>query len=261
MVTTTNAGATAPVPGGTYSDAFAASLGTSFASPLVAGAAALMLSTQPALTPAEVKSKLQATARPFPTSAVDEGGAAIPVCVPANGTDQLQCVCTTGLCGAGMLDVHAAVLATMSVQARISIDTAAPLANVPVVLSSSSLVGTGRSIASYQWSLVDSGGIVVGFVGATDGPTVSLLPISDGTFTVSLTTTDDVGVTSTATQAVSVAAVPAEPPVSSGGGGGGLGAEWLLLLLSAVLALAITDRGDRRRAERLSAAAMRRGKD
>ena len=266
MVTTTNAGSTTPVAGGIYSDAFAPSFGTSFASPLVAGAAALMLSLQPALTPAEVKSTLQATARPFPTATVDEGGATVPMCIAPNGVDQLQCVCTTGLCGAGMLDVRGALLATLSVQARIGIETVSPVAGTPVVLSSSSLVGAGRSIATYQWVLVDGGGIVSGFDGAADGPTVSLSPTAAGTFTVSLTTTDDLGVTSTATQSVSVAALQVDPPPSSGGGGGGggggaLGAEWLLLLLSAVLALAAADRVERRRSARLSAAATDRGRD
>jgi serine protease len=254
MVTTTNAGSTTPVAGGIYSDAFAPSLGTSFASPLVAGAAALMLSERPTLTPAEVKSKLQSTARPFPTSALDEGGAAVPVCTPANGVDQLQCVCTTSLCGAGMLDVRAALLATVSVQARISIDTEAPTAGTPVTLSSSSLVGSGRAVASYQWALVDGGGIVSGFIGATNANTASVLPSGAGTFTVSLTTVDDLGVSSTATQSVSVEPVPSGD--SDGGGGGALGAEWLLLLLSAVLALAGAGRVERRSAA-ISAAATR----
>jgi serine protease len=258
IMTTSNAGTTTPVAGaagGIYTDSFNASLGTSFSSPLVAGAAALMLSAQPALTPAEVKSKLQSSARPFPTSAVDEGGAAVPMCTAPNGGDQLQCVCTANLCGAGLLDVHAALLATMSVQARIRIDTGTPLAGTPVVLSSDSLVSSGRSVASYQWALVDGGGIVSGFVGATDGPTVTVLPAAAGTFVVSLTTTDDLGVASTATQSVSV--VDPSAPSSGGssdGGGGALGAEWLLLLLTAVLALAAIGRAERRGAAPVSGA-------
>jgi serine protease len=263
MVTTTNAGTSTPVAGGIYSDAFTASLGTSFASPLVAGAAALMLSAQPGLTPAEVKSKLQSTARPFPTATVDEGGATVPVCMAPTSADQLQCVCTTGLCGAGMLDVRAAILATVSVQARITVDTPTPTAGAPVVLSSGSLVGSGRSIATYQWTLVDGGGIVTAFSGAANASTVSLLPASVGTFRVSLTTTDDLGVASTATLSVGVAALPAENPMPAdsggsgggGGGGGALGAEWLLLLLGACLTLLAADRAERRQTPRLSAAA------
>jgi serine protease len=264
IMTTSNAGTTTPVAGGIYTDSFNASLGTSFSSPLVAGAAALMLSAQPALTPAEVKSKLQSSARPFPTSAVDEGGAAVPMCTAPNGGDQLQCVCTANLCGAGLLDVRAALLATMSVQARIHIDTGTPLAGTPVVLSSDSLVSSGRSVASYQWALVDGGGIVSGFVGATDGPTVTVLPAAAGTFVVSLTTTDDLGVASTATQSVGVPATvdPAAPSSggSSGGGGGALGAEWLLLLLTAVLALAAIGRAERPGAAPVSVAGPGRGR-
>jgi hypothetical protein len=153
-----------------------------------------------------------------------------------------------------MLDVRAALLATVSVQARISIDTEAPTAGTPVTLSSSSLVGSGRAVASYQWALVDGGGIVSGFIGATNANTASVLPSGAGTFTVSLTTVDDLGVSSTATQSVSVEPVPSGD--SDGGGGGALGAEWLLLLLSAVLALAGAGRVERRSAA-ISAAATR----
>jgi serine protease len=263
MVTTSNAGTTTPLAGGIYSDAFEASLGTSFASPLVAGAAALMLSVQPGLTSAEVKSKLQSSARPFPTPAVDDTGAAVPMCVPPTGTDQLQCVCTTSLCGAGLLDVRAALLSTVSVQARIAVDTTAPAAGTPVLLSSSSLIGAGRSIATYQWALVDGGGIVSGFTGATNASTASVLPTGAGTFTVSLTTTDDLGVASTATQSVNVAAAPVQdsPAGDNGGGGGALGPEWLLLLLGAALALLASDRAERRGAVRLSASAGFRDRD
>ena len=71
IVTTTNKGTTTPVagpPGASYTDSFDASLGTSFSAPLVAGTVALMLSVNPSLTPAQVKAKLQSSARPFPTT-------------------------------------------------------------------------------------------------------------------------------------------------------------------------------------------------
>ena len=65
--------------------------GTSMATPHVVGVASLMLSVNPALTPAQVISIIQSTARPFPT-----------------GTKRN---CTTSLCGAGILDAGAAVAA------------------------------------------------------------------------------------------------------------------------------------------------------
>ena len=123
ILTMSNSGLSAPVPnaagGSIYTDSFNASLGTSFSAPLVAGAVALMLSAQPALTPSDVRTLLQATARPFPTTGGDNGdGTPVPQCTaprPAGVTqiDQLQCYCTTATCGAGMLDAGAAVRAAM----------------------------------------------------------------------------------------------------------------------------------------------------
>ncbi|MFC6751570.1 S8 family serine peptidase [Deinococcus aquaticus] len=67
------------------------SMGTSFAAPLVAGAASLLLSAQPGLSPQEVCRILQRTARPF------AGGRCDPD--PRRG------------CGAGVLDITAALQA------------------------------------------------------------------------------------------------------------------------------------------------------
>ena len=117
ILTTSNSGTTTPgAP--TWTDSFHPSLGTSFAAPLVAGTAALVLAAQPALTPAQVKRLLQARARPFPTTGGDNSdGTEVPQCTApqyeATGEpiDQYQCYCTTAICGAGMVDAGAAVLA------------------------------------------------------------------------------------------------------------------------------------------------------
>ena len=100
--------------GSIYTDSFNASLGTSFSAPLVAGTAALMLSAQPTLTPAAVRTALQATARPFPTSGGEQRGRHTGAAMhgaAAGGVpqiDQVECYCTTTTCGAGMLDAGAA---------------------------------------------------------------------------------------------------------------------------------------------------------
>jgi len=68
--------------------------GTSMAAPHVSGIASLILSLNPNLTPAQVLSILQSTARSFPTGTGSTGGD-----------------CTTSLCGAGIIDAAAAVQA------------------------------------------------------------------------------------------------------------------------------------------------------
>jgi serine protease len=114
ILTTSNSGTQAPqAGGGIWTDGNKISVGTSFSAPIVSGAVALMLSARPSLTPAEAIATLKRTARPFPTTGSDNGSSdPSPVlqCRAPDGTDQLQCYCTTSLCGAGMLDIGAAVL-------------------------------------------------------------------------------------------------------------------------------------------------------
>jgi serine protease len=74
--------------------------GTSFSTPLVAGAAALMLSVNPALTADQLVQGLGASARPHVRSAL------IGVCSAANPG---RCICTTDTCGRGILDVAQAL--------------------------------------------------------------------------------------------------------------------------------------------------------
>jgi serine protease len=194
-----------------------------------------MLSVQPQLSSDEVRFKLQSTARPFPQPTTDESGGPLQACTAptASSPDQLQCVCKVGLCGAGMLDARAAVLAAAGVQARISVDPSAPVAGQTVTLSSAgSLLPAGTTIASYQWQVTRGASIVSGLSGATS-PSATVTTNGAGTFTVSLTVVDSSGVTSSEAVSVDVAA-------SSGGGGGGggaLGFGWLALLAGVIVAL------------------------
>ncbi len=114
ILTTSNSGERGPASAGSiWTDGSKISVGTSFAAPIVSGGVALMLSARPELTAAELVTTIKRSARPFPTSGSDNGiGDATPVdqCRAPDGTDQLQCYCLVGLCGAGMLDIGAAVL-------------------------------------------------------------------------------------------------------------------------------------------------------
>ncbi|QLG10504.1 S8 family serine peptidase [Deinococcus sp. D7000] len=90
---------TLSAPGGTQAEGvdvwwgprWAERRGSSYAAPLVAGAASLLLAQHPALTPAQVKAILQRSARPF----------AVGSCDPRHRAG----------CGAGVLDVTAALRA------------------------------------------------------------------------------------------------------------------------------------------------------
>jgi serine protease len=107
ILSTTNSGTQGPLTS-SYTDSFDYAVGTSFSAPLVAGTAALMISANPALTPAQVKAILQDTARAFPTTSTDP---AVLQCRAPDGVFQDECLCTNSTCGAGMLDAAAAVAA------------------------------------------------------------------------------------------------------------------------------------------------------
>ena len=109
IIAATNTGKTGPQMS-SYTDAFNSNIGTSNAAPLVSGTVAIMLSVKQSLSPAEIRSILQATARPFPTPLQMSSGkdTALEECRMPDGRDQFECFCTTTTCGAGMLDTAAA---------------------------------------------------------------------------------------------------------------------------------------------------------
>ena len=238
ILTTIDSGATVPVAP-TYTDSFNISVGTSFSAPLVAATAALMLSAQPALTPAGVRAGMQATARPFPSSGVadDPNLGAIVACHAPSAVEQLQCYCSTTTCGAGMLDAGAAVRAAIGVRVVVVVSPAAPLAGQPITLSDSgSTAAPGRRIAARQWSLVDAGSTGSAFIGSTTNSSATLQPATAGSLIVRLVITDDLGVAVATEQSVTVAAAPLAPP-TAGSGGGTISWFWLLALSLATLAL------------------------
>jgi len=84
IIALSNTGATTP-----QDDAITHTGGTSLAAPMVSATVSLMLAVAPSLTPAQVRSILTSTAKPFPS-----------------GSD-----CTTSRCGAGIVNTDAAVRA------------------------------------------------------------------------------------------------------------------------------------------------------
>jgi serine protease len=234
IVTTSDTGTTVPASS-TYSDGnIRPSLGTSFSTPMVAGTVALMLSVDPSLTPAKVRSLLQSTARAFPTSGA---GAGVGACQAPSGTAQdNECYCTTTTCGAGLLDagdaVAAAAEAASGLVAHITALPSAPEVGDTVTLDAgTSVAGTNRTITAYQWEIT-SGANVAAFTGSTTGPTAALQANAAGAVTVQLTITDDLGAQSITSRSLTVTAAS-----SGGGGGGGMSPWWSLGLLAAAAAL------------------------
>ena len=247
ILSSSNSGTQRPNAGGsTWTDSFDYSVGTSFAAPIVAGVAALMLSQRPQLEPQEVLALMQASARAFPTSGAgdDENGQPVPMCRAPGGADQLQCYCSVGLCGAGMVDADAAVRAAAGTVARIGQGPAAPVVGDMLRLSAApSLVADGRSIVGYAWSLDVNPGVVAGIDGAANRHELELQALAAGTLSVTLVLTDDAGQRATVQRSISVGAAPVaavpDVPVASGGGGGGGGGGASSALWVGLLALAV----------------------
>lgn len=158
--------------------------GTSFAAPLAAGVAALMLSVNPALTPAQLVSRIQSGARPFPSSA------AYPTCnvsIPLNSA----CNCTRETCGPGLLDADRALQLATSPSAVIAPIGSVPAGSTVTLDGRGSAAVAGASIASYQWSQVSGSPVGIRDAGA---PVASVsLPDVRGDWVFRLLVTDTLG--------------------------------------------------------------------
>lgn len=246
-----NSGSTVPVAASytTGSDDYA--VGTSFSAPQVSAAIGLMLSADPALTPSQVTSLLQSTARAFPTTgaSTDPTASTGAACLARSATEQArECYCTTSTCGAGMLDAGAAVKAAAAgrLVANIVDDGSLIAVGASGAFSAAqSSASTGNSLSAYGWSLTD--GSSVANLGSSTGSSTRLTATGDGTVLLQLTVTDASGSAST-TAVVSTGNGGSVGNGDSGttdtgegddSGGGAIGGELLLggSLAAAVLAL------------------------
>jgi serine protease len=134
--------------------------GTSFASPMVAGVAALMLAAAPGLSPAQLIARMQSSAATFPSSSSTTKTACqlAATTTDTNGdysdtSQAVECVCTKATCGAGMLDAAAAVTAAsgLFVQIKASASSASPGQHVRLD-GSGSTPSSGDTIVSWQWT-------------------------------------------------------------------------------------------------------------
>jgi serine protease len=213
--TTTNLGTTGPTAS-SYTDQFDFNVGTSFSAPIVSGIAALMLSVNNRLSPAQLLARLQEGATlPFPTST----DPTVPVCrVPTSSTDiqAVECVCTTQTCGAGMANALASVRSALRPVAAVSVPSSVSPGQNVVLRAGGSGAACGRGLSGYSWTIVDGGATPPGIVGA-DTDTATLIAPSSGSYTLRLTVTDDAGDTDSADVIVSPNAATTTAPSAAGG--------------------------------------------
>ncbi len=196
ILSTLNTGTTSPVdsPAG---DTYAFYRGTSMATPHVAGVISLMLSANPSLTPAQVLSRIQSSARTFPTG---------------TGSD-----CTTSTCGAGIVNAAAAIT-----------DNPVP--------SISSLSPSSKSVSNSDFTLTVNGSDFVGnSVVRWNGSDRVTTYVSDSQLTAVILAADIASVTDVsvtvfnpapgggASAAVTFSVTKASATAAGGGGGGGGG--------------------------------------
>ena len=228
LVTLTNQGSTSPTSN-TYTGTGDSTVGTSFATPLVAGTAALMLAANPGLAEADVARFIKSSATPFPLDS------ALPTC-PITSADG-QCNCTTTTCGAGMLNTAGAVSAAAAAAvtdpvASISVP-ASPVAGTAFTLGSAgSTVPSGATLVSWKWIQLSGPG--TGSFSADNIASPSFTAPVAGTYVLSLTVTDDAG-----RQGTSQTTIEVQPAAAKSSGGGGGGGAIDAGSLSALLCLAI----------------------
>ena len=234
--TTTDSGAQGPVSS-TYTNSVNSNVGTSFSAPLAAGTAGLMRALNPRLTPSQLIARLKSSAAAFP--ATSDSTPAPPVChTPTGKTDvqDAECVCTTAVCGAGMLNAGAALIEAQRPAAVAGISGTVGVGRSLTLDGSGSGAAQGRSIASYTWSVVGtSGGASTPAFTNPNVATTTVLSPTSGSYTLRLTVTDSAGASDSAELGVTAATSggtttsTAAPPASGSGGGGALGLDLLVL--------------------------------
>jgi serine protease len=276
--TTSNSGTTNP-GANIYTSQTNFNLGTSFSAPIVSGVAALMLAENFNLSTAEMLDRLREGARPFPLTVADAPN--LQAChEPVDTLDvQLeQCLCTTEVCGAGMVDAANSVTAAGRPIAAIAPPDNLSPGQPASFDASASTAACGRTVTGYSWSVVSPASNPPPISGATTAVATVQAPVS-GLVILEVTVTDDLGradsaqvivmpddvsteapasggsaacappITSGTTPTNPVPTPPAPSPTpggSSGGGGGGGSFELFTLMLLGALVF-------RRHSRRLSA--------
>ena len=222
-----NAGTTTP-----GANSYSSGIGTSYATPLVAGVASLMWSQNSELTPDQLIARMQQSARPFPVRAD------LSACDPV--TNKEICNCTNSTCGSGMVDAPNALAVALAPEVSFS-EANANKEQGSVELTANTHAFGSQSVTTWQWTLKDATPSVT-LSTPQNASTVLTVP-STGDYTVVLTVKDSAG--NVGQSARTLHLEKTEPKHS--GGGGGAAHPFLLLVLSFIAGLgaAFSQRADR----------------
>ena len=213
--TTSNAGAAGP-GANTYTDQNNFNVGTSFSSPIVSGVAGLMLSVNGNLKSSQLITRMKASALPFPT--VNESGSPPTqgTChTPSGAANDIQgeeCVCTTAVCGAGMLNALGAVNQALRPIAAISAPRAVSAGQNVTLDATGSAAACNHTVSTYAWSVTAG----TASLSSTNGTTTTLQAPASGTSVVRLVVTDEAGKTDTADIAITSTATSTTAPATAG---------------------------------------------
>ncbi len=199
--TTVNEGLTTPSANG-YTDQTNTNLGTSFSAPIVSGIAALMRAANANLTPPQLIARIKGSATAFPQPA------GLAQCV-AGSSSSVECACTTGTCGAGMINAFSAVKAALNPISAVKIP-AGFIGGAGTFDASGSAAACGATVASYAWSKTGAVVINSGAVNAQVNIT------ANGAGTLKLVVTDSAGNSDTAVVNITVGGASTTAPASAG---------------------------------------------
>ena len=198
--TTVNEGLTAPAANG-YTDQTNSNLGTSFSAPIVSGIAALMRAANANLTPPQLIARIKSSATPFPQPA------GLAQCV-AGSTSSVECACTTGTCGAGMVNAFSAVKAALNPIAAVKVP--ANFTGSATFDAGGSAAACGATVASYAWSKTGAVTINSGATAAQANVTAT------GAGTLKVVVTDSAGNTDTAVVTLTATSASTAAPSAAG---------------------------------------------
>ncbi|HEY5972266.1 MAG TPA: S8 family serine peptidase, partial [Pseudoxanthomonas sp.] len=213
--TTSNNGTTNPVSY-IYTDQNHFNLGTSFSAPIVSGITALMLSRNNNLSTNQMLARLREGARPFPTVVSDAQN--ILTChtpIDTNDIQTEQCLCTTDVCGAGMVDATNSVFAAARPIAAISRPASVSPGQNVNLNASASAAACGRSVASFAWTVVSPTINPPPILGANTA-TASVIAPTSGSIRLRVSVTDDQGRVDAAEVVVEPNRTTSAAPASAG---------------------------------------------